>query len=694
MCLYFAKNIFDLTFKKVLLGLLYIVLIPTILSQQNKIDSLSNVIQQTKLEQGFTELDSTYINTLIKLGKSYRFVDSDSLKSIAKKVLELSKSSSFNYGIIESYSLYGDFYSDKGKSGIAIDNYEKALNFIQIEQNKNQKLDILNSLASEYGYLGDYSKALRGYLEGIDLATEVNNKSLLSIMNENIANLYTSQRDFKQALEFYEKVIAINKEIGNEIFAAETFSNIASTYSEMKKFDYAMFNVNKSISTFEKHQILDWLAYAYEVKGSIYLKQRKHKWALYWFEQSNLIHNKIDDERGKIDMLNGISKTYLGLEKDSLAMVYANKSFAVAKNISSLEGQKECSNTLYKICKRKKDFSNALFYHELHKKLSDSLTRDDNKKSLSLLKAKTNYEKQKELLIEKNDKALAKQRVIIYSSLAILSILGVIIFIVIRSQKVQKRLNKKLRHKTILIQKREIELNEINKTKNKLFSIIGHDLRGPIGALQELLRLFSDGDIKKNELNSFIPKLRADVDNVFFTLNNLLSWGQSQINGSSTKPKNFTISKLVKRNIDLLSEMANNKSIKMINHIEDGPIAWADLNQIDIVIRNLLSNALKFTPENGLISISLVENNNSWEIQIKDSGVGMTQDMQSKIFADYSNITTYGTNNEKGTGLGLSLCKEMVEKNNGEIWVDSKINKGSIFYFTIPKEKSSYKKAG
>jgi signal transduction histidine kinase len=452
--------------------------------------------------------------------------------------------------------------------------------------------------------------------------------------------------------------------------------------------------VNKSISIFEKHQILDWLAYAYEVKGGIYLEQKKYKWALYWFEQSNLIHNKIDDERGKIDMLNGISKTYLGLKKDSLAMVYANKGFIVAKTISSLEGQKECSNTLYKICKRKEDFNNALFYHELHKKLSDSLTRDDNKKSLSLLKAKLNYEKQKELLIEKNDKALARQRVIIYSSLAILLILGVIIFIVVRSQKVQKRLNKKLRHKTILIQKREIELNEINKTKNKLFSIIGHDLRGPIGALQELLRLFSNGDIKKNELNSFIPKLKADVDNVFFTLNNLLSWGQSQINGSSTKPKNFTITKLVNRNIDLLSEMAYNKSIKMVNHVKDAPIAWADLNQIDIVIRNLLSNALKFTSENGLISISAVENNDSWEIQIKDSGVGMTQDMQSKIFSDYSNITTYGTNNEKGTGLGLSLCKEMVEKNNGKIWVNSKINSGSIFYFTVPKEKSNYKKTG
>ncbi|GMN08698.1 hypothetical protein MTsPCn9_08460 [Croceitalea sp. MTPC9] len=689
----FPKIVWNLLFKTILLGLVCTITIPTICAQNKKVDSLTQVVYNLRQNNNLFEKDTAYIKPYTQLGNAYRFVNSDSLLFIAKKSLRLSREINFKLGIIEALALHGNYYSDKGKSKRAIENYERALGILEIDQNKNQRLTLMNSLAGEYGYLGDYSKALSGYLRGIDLATEMDNKLLLSIMNENIANLYASQNDFKQAIAFYDKVITINEEIGNEIIAAETFSNIALTYSEMKKFNYAAFNINKSIATFEKHQILDWLAFAYEVKGRIYLDQKKYKWALYWYEQSNLVHNKIDDERGKIDMLNGISQTYLGLKKDSLAMVYAEKGFTVAKTISSLQGQKECANTLYKIYKRSNDHTNALSYHELHKKLSDSLTRDDNKKSLSLLKAKLDYEKQKELLIEKNDEALARQRVIIYSTLAILFILGVIIFIVVRSQKMQKRLNKKLNHKTVLIQRREIELTKTNKTKNKLFSIIGHDLRGPVGALQELLRLFSNGDIKKDELDSFIPKLKSDVDNVLFTLNNLLSWGQSQMNGSSTRPKNFTIKGIVDRNINLLSEMAHHKSIKMINHIDDTPMIWADQNQIDIVIRNLVSNALKFTPENGLITFTAVEKGKSWQIQIKDSGVGMTQDIQEKIFSDYSNITTYGTNNEKGTGLGLSLCKEMIEKNNGKIWVESRINKGSIFYFTIPKAKSSYQRA-
>ena len=681
-------------FKMIFICIIYAITIQPIQSQQHDIDSLSKLIHKIKLKNGFSEKDTLYINSLVNLGKSYRFVNSDTLFTITKKTLDLSILADYKVGIIESYFLYGGYYSDKGKNRKAIDYYKKALALTEIESNKKLKVRLMNNLASEYGYLGDYSKALSRYLEGIDLATEIDDKSYLSIMNENIANLYTSQKDYEQALEFYDKVIALNKIIDDDISSAQTYSNIAFTYSNMKKFDYAMFNINKSISIFEKHQIFDWLAYAYEVKGRIYLGQKKYTWALHWYEQSGLIHNKIDDERGKINMLDGISKTYYGLGKDSLAMIYAEKGYKIANTINSLVGQKDCANTLYKICKRNNDYTNALFYHELNKKLSDSLAHDDNKKSLSLLKTKLEYEKQKELLIAENDKALAKQRIIIYTSLGILLILGIIIFIVVRSQKIQKRLNKKLRHKTILIQKREIELSEINKTKNKLFSIIGHDLRGPIGALQELLRLFSSGDIKKSELNSFIPKLKSDVDNVFFTLNNLLSWGQSQMNGSSIKPKNFTITNLININIGLLSEMADAKSIKIINHVNDTLVAWADSNQIDIVIRNLLSNALKFTSENGLITISAIEEGASWKIQVKDTGVGMTQDIQQKIFSDYSSITTYGTNNEKGTGLGLSLCKEMVEKNNGKIWVTSKINKGSTFSFTIPKEKSSYKKAG
>jgi signal transduction histidine kinase len=272
-------------------------------------------------------------------------------------------------------------------------------------------------------------------------------------------------------------------------------------------------------------------------------------------------------------------------------------------------------------------------------------------------------------------------------------ILSIITFVIRRSEKIQKRLNKKLKEKSQAVAEREAQLHEINKTKTKLFSIIGHDLRGPIGGLQSLLNMFTEGEISKSEFLSFIPKLKTDVENISFTLNNLLSWGQNQLNGVVTKPVRVSLDKIVVSNVQLLSELAGSKSIKIINQLPENPFIWADQNQIDIVIRNLLSNAIKFTPDNGLITIEAEEKSDMWQVSIRDTGIGMNEEIQKQIFKNSTNITTYGTNNEKGTGLGLSLCKEMVLKNKGEIWLESVPRKGTTFFFTVPKAEKRYQKA-
>lgn len=237
-------------------------------------------------------------------------------------------------------------------------------------------------------------------------------------------------------------------------------------------------------------------------------------------------------------------------------------------------------------------------------------------------------------------------------------------------------------------------MQEINETKDKLFSIIGHDLRGPIGAFQGLLKLLKDGEVGQSEFMEFIPKLRHDIDHISFTLNNLLSWGQTQMNGSITKPSMVNVESIVKENMHLLSEIAEKKSIKLSSQLASNTLVWSDSDQIDIVIRNLISNALKFTPDNGMVTISSNEMSHFWQISVRDTGVGIDKDIIQKLFCKKSNITTYGTNNEKGTGLGLSLCKEMVEKNGGDIWVESHVRKGSTFHFTMPKAKKNYQQAG
>lgn len=679
---------------KLLVSVFMMLLTVSSLAQSSKRDSLAFRLKRLESTNRFNPKDTTHINLLIRLAFSYRYLDSDSLYSIADRALKYSEAIDYGYGRIKGLDALGNYYYDKGDRKKSMPRFEEALQLAKEMDDIRSEVSIINTLAQNYSFEGNYAEALNLNLKGIDLARKINDQQMLSILNENIAGLYADQKDFKNALMFYDTVQKINKRLGNEVIDAETQSNMASLYMDAKDFKHAMFNINRSINTFEKHKIYDWLAYAYEVKGNIYLKQEKFQWALYWFDQSNMLFkHQIEDDRIKIDLMNGMAKVYLGLEKDSLSLIHAKEGLELSKKIKSLQGQIDCSETLYKLHKKNGDNTEALSYLETFKSLSDSLFRDKNKQSLSLLETKLGYEREKRELIESNQAALAKQRNYIYLGVIVLLILSIIIFVVRRSEKIQKKLNKELKEKSKAVIEREVELNEINRTKTKLFSIIGHDLRGPIGALQELLRLFMEGEVGKDEFISFIPKLKADVENISFTLNNLLSWGQNQLNGAVTRPKRVSLDKIVVSNIQLLSELAKSKSIKIINQLPENSLIWADQNQIDIVVRNLLSNAIKFTSNDGLITIEAEEKPDVWQISIRDTGIGMNREMQKKVFEDTTNITTYGTNNEKGTGLGLSLCKEMVLKNKGQIWVESTLRKGSTFYFTVPKAEKRYQKA-
>ncbi len=663
-------------------------------SQETLRDSLKNELKRTKPLLLNALQDSTHINMLNDLATTMRFYKRDSLMLLSKEALTLSKAIGYRKGEIAAQIGIGDYYSDQGIHEKGILYFGKALKTAQDLGNDNLLLLAENRLAGEYEYQGDYAMALREMLKGIEIAKRLDDREMLSVFHENIALLYSNQKDYEEAIYYLKISKKLNEEIGDEVFSAYTHANMASVYAEDHQYDYAMFNVNISISIFEKHQIMDWLAYAYETKGKTYLRQEKYKWALYWYNQSEMLHNKsVDDARAKIDLLQGLSETNLGLQKDSIAETYALGAYKSSKRLKVKKGMKDASKTLYELYKKKNDYTKALGYHELFQKFSDTLSRNESKKSLLMLKTRVSHEKQKQDLIDKSEKALAEQKKYVTGVLGVVLVMVIITFLVKRSERIQKNLNKELTSKTTQLENNEQELLEINETKDKLFSIIGHDLRGPIGAFQGLLGLFKKGEVDQDEFLSFIPKLKADIDHISFTLNNLLSWGQTQMNGTITKPSVVDLENIVSVNISLLSEIAFGKSIRMVNKVDEGTLIWSDPDQIDIVVRNLISNALKFTPKNGSVTVSAFEREEHWEVSVQDTGVGIDEETQKRLFAKNSNVTTYGTNNEKGTGLGLTLCREMVENNEGSIWVSSILGEGTCFMFTLPKSKETFVKA-
>ena len=234
------------------------------------------------------------------------------------------------------------------------------------------------------------------------------------------------------------------------------------------------------------------------------------------------------------------------------------------------------------------------------------------------------------------------------------------------------------------------KLKELNNAKDKFFSIIAHDLKNPFASLissSELLLFL----LEKNEIEKAKSKAQMIFDaskNGYILLQNLLEWSQSQLGNIKFSPENLIFSKLVNETILFVEIHANNKTIKINNEVPEDLELFADISLLEFILRNLITNAIKFTNSNGQITINAKHNSLETEICVNDNGVGIPKDIADKIFNIGSKITSKGTSGEKGTGLGLILCNEFVVKHGGKIWVESEVGKGSEFKFTLPFNKN------
>lgn len=237
------------------------------------------------------------------------------------------------------------------------------------------------------------------------------------------------------------------------------------------------------------------------------------------------------------------------------------------------------------------------------------------------------------------------------------------------------------------IKDHEIELIELNATKDKFFSIIAHDLRSPFNNILSLIGLM-EADVKEKNYDSVGDYSKLIVDSskkAMDLLANLMLWACSQTGKMQFHPTRFDICQTSKEIIDLMSDAAKQKSITLnIDLPTENFSIVADKDMLSSTIRNLITNAIKFTQKNGTVSLKITKENKHILFTIQDTGVGIAPESLKKIFSIHKDASTLGTVNEKGTGLGLLLCKEFVEKHNGSIWAESELNKGSSFKFSIP----------
>jgi signal transduction histidine kinase len=258
---------------------------------------------------------------------------------------------------------------------------------------------------------------------------------------------------------------------------------------------------------------------------------------------------------------------------------------------------------------------------------------------------------------------------------------------IILQQEVYEK-TKELREVNEEMQQQAESLRESNYTKDKLFSIISHDLRGPVHQLREIFKLMGVGYISIDEFkNELMPGMKEKTNYIATLIDNLLHWARGQMGGIEVKPTTFSIADAVQENINLLHPQASNKSITLKADVPDVSV-YADLDMIKLVLRNLISNALKFTPVGGVVEVTARTEKDVVYISVHDTGTGLAMEDINKINGrEY--FTKYGTSGEKGSGLGLMLCREFVEKNGGKLTIQSTVNVGSTFTFDVPLDNAT-----
>ncbi|MFC4262909.1 ATP-binding protein [Ferruginibacter yonginensis] len=227
------------------------------------------------------------------------------------------------------------------------------------------------------------------------------------------------------------------------------------------------------------------------------------------------------------------------------------------------------------------------------------------------------------------------------------------------------------------------ELSELNSLKDKLFSIISHDLKAPVFGLRNLFNGVHKHDLPAEEIKILIPDILNDLNYTTGLLENLLLWAKSQMNGATVDFELIEINEVIDEVKNVLRLQAEQKNIYLVNKATPATYIFADKNMMNLVLRNLVSNAIKFTPQNGEVKIGALQNEHNVEFFVEDTGTGMSDETKNNLFGN-SFFTTQGTSNEAGTGLGLMLCKEFIKKNGGDIFVESKIGVGSKFICTLP----------
>lgn len=608
--------------------------------KQQEIDSLKRELEKPRQQ------DTVQVQLLLSISMKYQSFQTDSSMAYAQASLEKAAA----------------IQSVKGRA-------DALLQIGRLKRDENNDADALSNMFTAL-------ELYRQISDHVQIANALNDISII----------YATSDDYEKSLEYFKQALEIFQQTGDEKGESYALNNIGLIYQSLKDEEMAKRYFLESLKIKEKRQDLYGISRGYTSLGSIAENNEQWEESLYYYLKADSLFEKTNDIKAQATNFIAIARVTNHQGKLKESKQYSMLALQKAKEVKSLSSMLAAYKQLATAEETQGNYKASLDYQKWYNEIADSLSNEKHQANLDELKTKFNFEEQERKITllkkeqELQEAVVARKNVITYALIGGMLLLIVIIGLMFYAYGMLAQKNKE-------IETRNDELDKLNKEKDRFFSILSHDLKSPLSSLKGLsyLLTMSKDALTPEELLQLRNKIDTSLDNLTELINNILEWSMATSQKRKWSFEKIDTLALIRKNISLYQNIAESKGVNLVYEHQDTCYGYADYHAIDTVIRNLLSNSIKYSHANKDVVIGASKVADTVYISVKDQGVGMAEDIQNDLFTLKTKTSRPGTNNEKGTGLGLTLCMELMKENNGSIQVKSKAGEGSEFIISMPE---------
>lgn len=620
------------------------------------------------------ENDSQKLAAYKNMVYAYESVNEDSAVFYAQQGIEYFTQDNYKIGQAWMLSDLAEIDDDHGREEPAMQRSLFALQIFNEENNTHGIAEVNNDLGTIYGKTGDFESAVTSFMTALRNFEQEKNPLGIMRVYSNIGITYERYKVAPKALYYLKLADSISRKLPLSDAVINLYNDIGAYYSNRGDTVTALKYFEEGLDKSDKPGYLSAHLACLINTGVVYCKLGNYKKGIAYLDEAlNTARNKNFPEE-EANILTNLAAILI--EKDKArSLSYLEEALAISQKIGNKPLQTDIYDVMTDLYKSQKDYKKAFEVREKRQIIVDSMSRLNKTKEIAAISAVYDLErstqklKQLEIIMERN---AHKRNVSIFITVC------TIVFLIILAV---------FSYKTTMLNKQlvvhEDELKHLNEMKNKLFSIIGHDLRAPIARIPLIIDILEDETTTDEERKMLLDNMKEHTKISVETLDNLLLWGQTLVRGVRLNKTTFNPKKYISGDIELKKMAAAEKNITLVDNTPGDIIVQGDATHFNFIIRNLVANALKYTNYNGRVEVNAdTASRQGFTIfSVKDNGIGIAREELPGIFEPMN--STLGTAKEQGTGIGLTLCKEFARQNGGDIWVESEQGKGTTFFFSV-----------